>query len=505
MYLIQCEFKALGPAASSALPELAAVAADEGTLKAADHVPDDESNEDCSVADVFEAVGPASVPFVIPLLEKPYFKKTAFYVLTSLNVEPDEVAAKVAELLQEDDSAAPAAEFLASSGPNGLVQIQKALRDPDARIRRIAVDAIRTNRPCADKVPLLQPLLHDPDPIVRIAVGWGIQQCAGTEGDIAKLREDPVENVRHAFVDQAEPDPFEIFINESRPDLSAAYTFVRKVGDRAPEYVPKLRALFGSPDEELAMDATRAFDDMGLADDSNEFRSLALDAFLATYMDDVMIRVQGKTDFHRRKKSGAPPQRQLPELPWPVPSPSRLEVVQRPLFGTEVHSLGDAYTKLDSALDKVGFTETGLFAAPGGIAVVTPVERIREEDMAPFPEPDRWTRGKLPLKEFSLTDYLRSLFLDRPGQFRMFIFFISNRDPELSKAAMSEEQARRLELEGGKVLPDSIAREPFADKECFVLVYHFERTIGGDAAELAPSPFSVRKHLQSVGLTQFAP
>lgn len=87
----------------------------------------------------------------------------------------------------------------------------------------------------------------------------------------------------------------------------------------------------------------------------------------------------------------------------------------------------------------------------------------------------------------------------------MFIFLISDRDPEISKTAMTEEQARSLGLEGGKVLPDSVAAESFADKQCFVLVYHFERTIGGDAAELAPSPFPVRKHLQSVGLTQFAP
>ena len=505
MYSIQCALKALGPAASSAFPELAAVAADEGTLKAAEQIPEHSFDDDCSVGDVLAAIGTASVPILVLLLEKPYFSKSAFYALAVLGAKPDEAAPAVAGLLPQHELTEQAAQFLATSGPNGLLQIEDALRNPDETIRGRAIDALKNSRSCAERVALIEPLLHDLDPNVRISAGWGIRGCPGTEAEIAKLREDPVENVRAALADRAEPDPFDVFVNQSRPNNSSPYQFAQKVGARAPEYVPRVRALLASPDEELAMDATRTLDEMGHAEDSKEFRSLALDAFLSSYMDDVMRRVQGVTDFHWMTKSAGPPPRQLPELPWPVLSPSRLELVRKPLFGSEVHSLGDVYAMLDTALSKVGFTETGIFAVPGGIAVVTPVERIREEDMTPFPEPDRWTRGKLPLKEFSLSDYLRSLFLDRPGQFRMFIFLISDRDPEISKTAMTEEQARSLGLEGGKVLPDSVAAESFADKQCFVLVYHFERTIGGDAAELAPSPFPVRKHLQSVGLTQFAP
>ena len=195
--------------------------------------------------------------------------------------------------------------------------------------------------------------------------------------------------------------------------------------------------------------------------------------------------------------------RLLPSLPWPVPTPSRSDVIPKQLFGDDANTLGDVYSKLNNALRQVGFTEDGVFAVPSGFAIVTPVERIHPEDVSPFIEPERWTSAKLPLRSFRLSDYVQSLFLDNPGQFRLFIFIVTGKNPELSEKVLSEKEARALAISGGKILPESIGIDTFADKQCYVLLYHFERKIGGDASELSPSPFPIKTHLLKVGLSQF--
>ena len=154
------------------------------------------------------------------------------------------------------------------------------------------------------------------------------------------------------------------------------------------------------------------------------------------------------------------------------------------------------YDRISEALRATGFDENGLFEVPGGFALATRLERIRDDGSPDTSE--RWTDSKaLPL---DLTDYLGRLFLSRPGQFRLIAFLLTSQDGLAETGpAPSERWARDLYLMGARVLPPRIGELPFAGRNCHVLIYHFERRRGSTVI-LYPSTLSTREHLQKAGL-----
>jgi len=154
-----------------------------------------------------------------------------------------------------------------------------------------------------------------------------------------------------------------------------------------------------------------------------------------------------------------------------------------------------------SELRRAGFDEIGLFHAPGGFMLVTKVERIHE-DVTPYGGDDRWSKEKIPLRSLSLTEYLKRLFLEKPGQFRFFAFIVSTDvNVETGGAELGEEEARGLVLLGGRGdLPEKIAATPYAGHRCHVLIYQFEKKLGEGVQVLIPSNHSARDHLTKAGL-----
>ena len=88
------------------------------------------------------------------------------------------------------------------------------------------------------------------------------------------------------------------------------------------------------------------------------------------------------------------------------------------------------------------------------------------------------------------------LFLSPPGYFRLIAFAVTNEEPldadlkaELPSVAS-----------GGKTLPDSIARLPFADRAVYALIYTFHRYDGAKMVLNYDGSPSGLTHLMASGI-----
>jgi HEAT repeat protein len=166
------------------------------------------------------------------------------------------------------------------------------------------------------------------------------------------------------------------------------------------------------------------------------------------------------------------------------------------LMGRTNATLGQVQERLIRELHATGFDEVGTIAAPGGFGLVTKVERIRE-DGTPFDGSRRWSSEKLGLETLSLTEYLKRLFFERPGQFRLLVFLVSSGyEFADEKERLAEKEARTLTVTAARgALPEDLAKGKLAGLRCHVLVYHFEKKASGAVRVLLPSAISARDHL----------
>lgn len=163
----------------------------------------------------------------------------------------------------------------------------------------------------------------------------------------------------------------------------------------------------------------------------------------------------------------------FPQFPWPPPPWSFKEVVPKGLLGAGSANLGQVSDRLVTALREASSDfDYGLFEIPGGFVVLARLERINP-DGTPLAGRDRWNSSLIP--PHSLEEYLVDLFLSPPGYFRLVAFAVTKEEP-LDTNPVAE--LPRVS-EGGKTLPDSIAKVPFSDREAYALVYTFHRYDGG--------------------------
>lgn len=341
---LDCALGGIGPAAAEALPVLKEVAMDktayEQLVKAVD---DAEGEDDCNMQSAFEQIGPASIPVLLELLGGPHIAQDSLRSLLRLGAVPGTGAPSVAALLRDENDREVAAKLLVTMGDSGLAELTKATQDPNPQVRAQGMKSIgEMDRPCDALLSVGRPLLHDPFPSVRIAAGGAIAKCPEAASQIEQLRQDPDPDVQRAFqVDTTASDLLKSFLRGSVEYGPRIGSYIRQLGDKAGPYVPLVRRALASRDEELARDAAQLLEDLNAVPDDEAFRSLLQDSFVASYMDDAMGAIQqGTGETSRRKKAGRP-DRKLPDLPWPVPKPSRMDVIHKELFGKEAKTLGD--------------------------------------------------------------------------------------------------------------------------------------------------------------------
>jgi hypothetical protein len=204
--------------------------------------------------------------------------------------------------------------------------------------------------------------------------------------------------------------------------------------------------------------------------------------------------------FPKNLAGASSPSTSLPELWKRPPFPSARDDITV-LISPRAHTLGEAQRILSEALRAAGFDEIAIYAAPNGFTLITKVERIHE-DGSSFQGTARWTGDKTPLRSLSLADYLKSLFLEKPGQFRLMAFAVST-GLQLTddRKTLTEEFARTAVVRGQRGdLPPDLAAAPLNGHRCDVLIYHFEKRPGGGVRVLLPSEFSARVHLAKAQL-----
>lgn len=186
---------------------------------------------------------------------------------------------------------------------------------------------------------------------------------------------------------------------------------------------------------------------------------------------------------------------ELPEFPWPPPAYAHLGLfgrdVSRQDLGRDDQQLDAIYQRLYDALKAVDENfEGGLFSVPGGFAFLVRLEQIDSEGR-PLPGLQHFYEGRVGPK--TLSEYVADLIVGRPGYFRNLAFVITDR-VNFGQGSAGLPTYRS----GGTSLPESIGKQLFGSKKAYVLVYSFERVLGG--AVRPYSLLSAATHLKASGL-----
>jgi len=176
----------------------------------------------------------------------------------------------------------------------------------------------------------------------------------------------------------------------------------------------------------------------------------------------------------------APPE--IPDFPWPPPSPSarwslplaRINV-SKPLV-----TLGDVDRLLSDTLMPAGYSSMSYFAVPGGFAVVTQIEAIKDDGCPEAPE-KRWNPNAPPLHRFSVREIasaFRDLFRKDAGRSRVLVFVVNDTAFSTTGDAPTRATATAWLKSGLNVLPQTLATKPVGDGCVLtVLMYEFVRSV----------------------------
>jgi hypothetical protein len=111
--------------------------------------------------------------------------------------------------------------------------------------------------------------------------------------------------------------------------------------------------------------------------------------------------------------------------------------------------------------------------------------------------PDRWRATVRPPKVFSLTSYLRALFVATPGKYRIIAFIVTSQ-PFEEGDPMSIKEIQEWPTKGSHILPRKIGKNLYtANHYCVALIYELEKPDrGNDPSLKKPSDLTALVHLE---------
>jgi hypothetical protein len=192
----------------------------------------------------------------------------------------------------------------------------------------------------------------------------------------------------------------------------------------------------------------------------------------------------------------------LPAFEWPPPRYSAFVEIPRAWLAPGDATLGSVADRLERAFDAAGYAERSYFWIPGGFALASRIETIRD-DAAPAEGAERWAvEMDRPAQGF--VDYIRALFDARPGLYRVIVFAATDRATSAGERAPSSSEARSWMYRGLMHLPASVGRLPYeSEHHTMALIYEFEQPPDRSGARVRqPSSSPGRVHLQKSGLLQ---
>jgi hypothetical protein len=189
---------------------------------------------------------------------------------------------------------------------------------------------------------------------------------------------------------------------------------------------------------------------------------------------------------------------ELPDFPWPPPAPSSYYVLPDNLLRSR-QTLGEASDAIISALESTGYVERTFFrTGPGGVALVTRLERFMPDGSPARPE--RWSiDGNAYRSAADIAKFLRGLFFVEEGHYRLIVFVLQRDAFIPSSQEMDEPQARNLIKRGANILPAETRKQTFIGNRCTVLIYEFASD-GKAVHFVEQSPLTAKEHLDKAGL-----
>jgi hypothetical protein len=201
--------------------------------------------------------------------------------------------------------------------------------------------------------------------------------------------------------------------------------------------------------------------------------------------------------LHYRSMNLLPPDLE----PWPPPTPSARAELPSTIV-RNANSLADVAQEIIGALHSAGYLEYGFFYVPYGFALVTHLEQI-EDDGTPRNDEFRW-RSELAvgMRRFSLSEYLRVLFLAPAGRYRNIMFIVSPVDFAPTDTQITRQGANKWLLQSQPSLPEVYSRVRF-DQHYKIIALIYEFYAYGRTSEpviILPSAIPAVKHLTSANL-----
>lgn len=200
--------------------------------------------------------------------------------------------------------------------------------------------------------------------------------------------------------------------------------------------------------------------------------------------------------------AGMVPAMPEPTLPWPLPEPSARAVLPDALQPSrsliELNLLMVA-NRLEHALREAGYSENGFYNIPGGFALVTRIERIREDGK---PASQRF----LPPNEreaHTLISSLDRLFGSAPaGRYRLVMLVVTDQPIAGLGPHLEINAAARLQGRGAiDLIGERRGRDFGPNSRIAVFVYEYRRDRRGQEAFLIiPGRWPIDHHLQATGL-----
>lgn len=211
---------------------------------------------------------------------------------------------------------------------------------------------------------------------------------------------------------------------------------------------------------------------------------------------------------HAMADGAAPPAcGDLPSMSLTPPKPStQPKTINSASFRRTGSTLQSVADQLIQALEGAGYVDKGFYCVPGGFALATRVERIRSDTKVPWPGDARWRTGNAPLLTLhdllSLRRVMAALTAADAGDYRMILFYVTNRTVQTSGAAPPPD-FEGLPSGGPDVLPSTFSSVPFGtDYSVKAFVYEFERRSVGAEVEFVPQTLPTQVHLERAGILQ---
>lgn len=189
---------------------------------------------------------------------------------------------------------------------------------------------------------------------------------------------------------------------------------------------------------------------------------------------------------------------EMPEFPWPPPRYSAIANVPIELFKERIEepTLGYVANKLENALDNAGYSDRSYYYIPNGFALITRLERINQDGTS-CTEDSRWITGPQPLKKFSISSYIKSLFTAPPGYYRIIVFAVTDKPFAPSTKKADSKNFYELLIGGANMLPEEIAMLEYTQSyRCTALIYEFkQKQTDKDPILVSPSHLPAKIHL----------